>query len=189
VEELHLAAAGSAKQQIDLKHPYPFASLYTEPSNTISQMGGGEVRVYNCKQIFNTYCSMALGSSLQPKKHLFIYAAGQQNDNDACLIGVRYPTPVGWQTKDTADYDVHWNGVDMNLVFSSDRVKRKSVPERYLMCFVFLVVVQLREEGFLDENNRPKKALLPHMKRKCPLDAHFSDAIRIKNTVFQTHNL
>ena len=72
-------------------------------------------------------------------------------------------------------------------VFSVERSNKKSASDKEEMCFVYLVVVELREEGYLDNHNRPNRSLQFDTKRNCPLNADWSDVIAIKNTIFQSY--
>jgi hypothetical protein len=88
----------------------------------------------------------------------------------------------------TSDYKKFWSGVDLEKIFSPDRVKKKSSSEKEEMCFVYLVVVALRENGLMDVHNQGKPSLLFDTKRNCSLDSNSPDDISIKNTVFQSYN-
>lgn len=171
-------AAGAMSTQIDLRHPFPFPSLGAAESND------GQVNVFNCKQIFNQYCSIMLGTSIQPKKVLYKYS-NQPGDRNI-LKSIRYPTPHGWHKLSAEDFQIFWGGVDFDEVFSAERSKRKSASEKEEMAFVYLVAVELRKQGFLNRNNRPEKSLQFDTKRRCSLAADWSDAIRVKDTVFQS---
>ena len=44
----------------------------------------------------------------------------------------------------------------MRLIFGEpERIRNKSASEREEMMFVYMVVVELREQGLLDSNNKP----------------------------------
>jgi hypothetical protein len=169
------SAISSMCVSVDQRHPYPFAA---------SNAGDcGDVSVFNCKQIFNQYCSITLGKSVRPKVDLYTYA--NKPGTQKILSSMRYPTPHGWQSMTETDYMLFWSGVDLEQrVFSPDRIKRKSCSEKEEMCFVYIVVVELRERGFLDRHNRPLFRF--ETKRSCPLTGAVPSGISIKNTVFQS---
>ena len=172
-QELQIAAL-SMSTAIEQRHPYPYYSTNT-----------GEVNVFNCKQIFNQYCSGVLGTSLKPKSDLYHYshAPGQQKQLDK----IRYPTPEGWRTLSENDYRSYWNGVDMTKIFSSGRNKNKSASEKEEMAFVFIATVDLRKRGYLDSNNAPNASIKFNARRKCHLDGDWAaEAIRFKNVVVQS---
>jgi len=74
----------------------------------------------------------------------------------------------------------------MDQIVCDERSKRKSQPEKEEMCFVYLVVVFLREQNFLDNHNRPNPAIRAEIRRTCMLTADWSIPIAIKNSVFQS---
>jgi endoribonuclease Dicer len=170
------SAISSMSVSVDQRHPYPFSSAPNE----------GQVSVFNCKQLFNQYCAMSLGVPVRPKVDLYRYA--NKPGDQKLLSCVRYPTPSGWMSISTSDYKKFWSGVDLEKIFSPDRVKKKSSSEKEEMCFVYLVVVALRENGLMDVHNQGKPSLLFDTKRNCSLDSNSPDDISIKNTVFQSYN-
>jgi len=175
-------AALSMSSTVTPRHPYP-----TPPLGMVSASNAeGEVNVFNCKQIFNQYCSVTLGTTIQPKKDLYRYA-NLPGDRKVLSV-VRYPTPMGWQSKSSADYQEFWRDINVEDVFSSaERVKRKSASDKEEMCFVYLVVVHLRQMGFLDAHNRPDRSMEFEARRCCSLqEKDWSEAISIKNTIFQS---
>ena len=182
--EIH-DAAKSSRTCIDGVHPYPPRRSTNNYQDGTDGHDDGEVNVYNCKQIFNQYCSIALGASIQPKKVLYKY----QWDGDRKILSmIRFPTPHGWQSIDERHYMSFWNGVNMEEVFHEDRVKRKSASEKEEMSFVYIVVVDLRERGYLNNHNKPNPSIKLETKRRCVLsDDWSSTAISIKNTVFQSY--
>ena len=177
--ELRKAAVSVSKKEVDLKHPYPFTSLGYTATN------GGEVNVYNCKQIFNHYCSIVLGSTIQAKKVLYKYS-NKQGDQKV-LAEVRFPTPDGWNYKTENDYKDFWAGVDMEDVLDAERVNRKTVSEKEEMCFVYVVVVELRQRGLLGNNNQPNMSVHFETRRMCPVDEWSPPMIQIKNLIFQSN--
>ena len=178
-EEL-MGAVDAINLPLDQGHPYPFRGR-----GTFITDGSGEVNVFNAKQIFNQYCSITLGSSVQPKKDLYQYssAPGEQK----VLSKIRFPTPNGWHSLGYSDYKSFWGRTNMDGIVIAERSKSKSQSEKEEMCFVYLVVVLLREQKYLGSRNRPDSAIKSDVKRTCPLSAHWSNAIAIKNTVFQSY--
>lgn len=159
-----------------LSHPYPVSPQ------------SGQVNVYNCKQIFNQYCSMSLGSPVQPKKDLYRYEP-HTSGTQKMLQAVLYPTPEGWKSKTVDDFLDYWEHTDRDHIFSCpERVKRKSNSEQEEMMFVFLVVVELRKTGCLDEHNSPNSFDKVKTRRICRLDDDWPPAISIKNTIFQSQH-
>ena len=173
-------AIGSIAMPFDQRHPYPFRGR-----GTFVNDASGEANVFNSKQIFNQYCSITLGASLQPKKDLYQYShkPGEQK----ILSKIRFPTPNGWRRLCYADYQSFWGSTDIDQVVAAERSKKKSSSEKEEMCFVYMVVVLLREQGYLDSHNRPDSAIRSDAKRTCPLSAGWLNAIAIKNTVFQSY--
>ena len=102
---------------------------------------------------------------------------------------VRFPTPLGWKRIDEKQYKEFWYGVNMNTIFPTDRVKHKTTSEKEEMCFVYLIVVELRERDYLDQHNKPNASIIYDTKRNCSLDEDWtsSNTISIKNTVFQSY--
>ena len=173
-------AIGAISIPLDQGHPYPFRG-----QGTFLTDGSGEVNVFNSKQIFNQYCSITLGAIVQPKKDLyqFSHKPGEQK----VLSKIRFPTPNGWRSVCYADFQSFWGTTNIDQLVSAERSKRKSQPEKEEMCFVYIVVVLLREQGYLDSHNRPDAAIRSDVRRTCPLSANWSNAIAIKNTVFQSY--
>lgn len=178
LKESDLSAAASAMNlSMYQRHPYPWA---TARGNVES---GAEVNVFNCKQIFNQFCSITLGATIQPKKVLYQYTflpGGQK-----VLCKVRFPTREGWRSLTETDYTTFWSSVDFNSIFPMERC-RKSSSEKREMSFVYLVVVQLREKGLLDDHNTPDRSIQLAARENCPLSSSWSDAIHFKNKVFQS---
>ena len=175
-------AATSINIPFDERHPYPF-----QGRRVIDADDQGEVNVFNCKQIFNQYCSMSLGASIQPKKILFKYewtAGGRK-----VLSMVRYPSPHGWVTLSYIDFKSFWGKTNFDPIFCEQRVKRKTTLEKEEMCFVYMVVVQLREDKFLNSHNKVNPTIGIHVRQNCPLDADWPRTIAINNRVFQSENM
>jgi hypothetical protein len=162
------------------KHPYPFGGRQQAFSES-----SGEVNVFNAKQIFNQYCSITLGLTVQPKTDLYQY----RNEPGAqkLLSKIRFPTPDGWRSISHVLYKSFWEKTDMDQIVSVKRSKRKTQSEKEEMCFVYIAVVLLREGGLLDIHNRPDVAIRVDVKRNCDLTARWSDTISIKNAVFQSY--
>jgi hypothetical protein len=182
---------------VDDRHPYPFGCrrVITGVSSSSSPIPG-EVSVYNCKQILNQYCSMTLGQSISPKAQLYEYQAPadtagfvrQSQQQRKVLLSVRYPTPSGWQVKNSKDYTSFWSSdINLDLVFGEEeRIKKKSGPEREEMLFVYIVVVELRERGFLNAHNKPctnDADFLFHVKRNCPVKKNQQDGSSLSASV------
>eukprot|EP00923_Selenidium_pygospionis_P003499 GHVN01005522.1.p1 GENE.GHVN01005522.1~~GHVN01005522.1.p1 ORF type:complete len:521 (+),score=116.62 GHVN01005522.1:622-2184(+) len=139
------------------RHPYPFNSRPYVIGSVSDETPAGEVNVFNCKGLFNTFCSMALGKTVSPKRDLFVYLPSSATSSDQqrkVLIQVRYPTPHGWAVKSKDEFDSFWNGVDLSMVFDSERGANKTEREKEEMCWVYLVVIDLRDRGYLDAHNR-----------------------------------
>lgn len=160
------------------RHPFPFNSR-EKPTDD------GEVNVYNCKQILNQYCSITLGKSISPKTELYKFDVETRSSRKV-LVNVRYPTPDGWQSKASADYMAFWAGEDMSQVFSPDRVKKKSASEKEEMAFVFVVVVTLRELGYLDSHNKPDPSIRFAIRRNCLLQPQSPAGLKLKANIFQS---
>ena len=141
--------------------------------------------MFNCKQIFNKYCSIILGTTIQPKKSLYQYTNRPREQK--VLSKIRFPTPLGWRSLEETDYKKFWYGVDLEKIFSADRVKKKSASDKEETRFVYLVVLELRQQGFLSSYNKPNSSIQFETRRNCPLDSNWSRAIRLKNIVFQSN--
>jgi hypothetical protein len=126
-----------------------------------------------------------LGNPFDPAK-VDLYTYANKPGTQKILSSMRHPTPHGWQSMTETGYTQFWSRVDLEQrVFLPDRNKRKSCSEREEMCFVYIiVVVELRERGFLDRHNRPMFRY--ETKRNCPLTGAVPSGISIKNTVFQS---
>lgn len=164
------------------RHPYPPSPL----ESVSASCEEGQVNVFNSKQIFNRYCSMALGTQVQPKKDLYTYS--NEPGERKILESIRYPTPDGWQFIWSDEYREFWKSeLNMESIFSSaERVKRKSASDKEEMCFVYVIVVRLRETGLLDSHNRPDSAKRFDTQRNCPLIQERSSEIAIRNRVIQS---
>jgi ERCC4-related helicase len=185
--EFH-AAAVSMSTSVDQVHPYPFSSTIQRAASAQDGSNNsnrtGEVNVFNCKQIFNQYCSITLGASIKPSQDLYQYssAAGEKKR----LAKIRAPTPNGWFTMSEYDYRAFWKNVDLDKVFPAERMKKKSASDLEEMAFVYMMTVELRENGLLDCHNQPNKSILFDTKRRCSLASDWSEAIRFKTTVSQS---
>jgi hypothetical protein len=110
------SAISSMSVSVDQRHPYPFSSAPSE----------GQVSVFNCKQLFNQYCAMSLRVPVRPKVDLYLYTnkPGEQK----VLSSVRYPTPSGWMSVSTSDYQNF--GRESTLRKSSHPDESKTSPRR-----------------------------------------------------------
>lgn len=170
------AATAKIALPFTIHHPYPDASTCE-----------GLVTLFNCKQIFIQYCSQTLGMPVQPKKDLYRYLSLHRHGFQKILLTVRFPTPKGWRMKSTGDVVGFWKYADRDHVSTSDRTKRKTLSEKEEMKFVYVVVLQLRLDGYLDAGNSPCQAMTT--RRACRLDDSWPDeTISIKNTVFQSYS-
>ena len=173
------AAALSMTFSASVRHPYPFPTSDAISTDRVE----GQVNVFNCKQIFNTYCSMSLRTTVPPKKHLYNYCnkPGEQK----VLASIRYPTPEGWMVMSSEGYREFWQdeSTRIKLFASSTRSKRSDQEE---MCFVYAIVVTLREVGYLDERNLPNAARRLDTLRNCPLVKEEQREISITNRVIQS---
>eukprot|EP00978_Attheya_sp_CCMP212_P031366 scaffold118224_cov58-Attheya_sp.AAC.2 len=169
------------------RHPYPF---FASASDEATRDDHGEVNVFNCKQIFNQYCSITLGRSISPKTVLYEYASSPGNERKM-IKNIRCPTPSGWKEMTDDFYRTFWSGVDIGKIFHEDRAKTKTTSEKEEMCFVYLVVVQLREGELLDRHNKPVSDLdlRDEIKRNCPLEPPNSSDCMISLKDKVTHNL
>ena len=172
-------AAESMSSTIDLRHPFPFPSLGGPPPAE-----DGQVNVFNCKKIFNNFCSVMLGTTIRPKNDLYKYR--NQPGERKILESIQFPTPDGWHAKSAEDYGEYWRGCDFEKLFSSERTRRKSAPEKEEMAFVYIVVVELRKQGLLNQHNQPVKIFQFDTKRSCSLAAEWCDTIHVKNAIFQS---
>jgi endoribonuclease Dicer len=180
MQELQKAAT-SINIPFGERHPYPFQARRGTDAND-----EGEVNVFNCKQIFNQYCSMSLGASIQPKKTLYKY---ESTGGRKVLSMVRYPSPHGWVTLSYGDFKSFWGNTDFEPIFCAQRVKRKTTSEKEEMCFVYKVVVQLREDKYLNSHNKVNPTIGIDVRQNCPLDAGWPRTISINNRVFQSENV
>lgn len=174
-------AVSSINIPFDQRHPYPY-----QARRGLLGSDTGEINVFNCKQIFNQYCSMVLGASIQPKKML--YQFHRRSDGSKLLSRVRYPSPNGWVSLSDQDFESFWGKTNFDQIFSpGERIKRKSSSEKQEMCFVYMIAVHLREDGYLDSHNRPNRSIEFEVRRNCPLDANWPPKISIHNRVFQSN--
>ena len=132
---------------------------------------------------------LQLGANISPKKVLY-KQRWEEKDGRKILSMVRFPTPLGWKSIDEKQYKEFWYGVNMNNIFHTDRVKHKTTSEKEEMCFVYLIVIELRERDYLDQHNKPNASIIYDTKRNCSLDEDWTSStntISIKNTVFQSY--
>ena len=165
------------------RHPFPFRSSQASSSSE------GEVSIYNCKQIFNTYVATVLRKSVSAEQELFQYE-DTPDGKPRRLAAIRYPSPTGWsQFTYENHYRPFWEHDPPETIFVSDRLKRKSASEKEEMAFVYFVCVMMRTMGHLDSRNRPSALAKTDAERKCPLDADWSNVkqVDIKNSVFQSY--
>ena len=170
-------AATSMAQKITWRHPYPFNS------------NEGQVNVFNCKQIFNTYCSMVLGETVKPKQDLFRYQYHKPGE-PKIIERIRFPTPESWKEKNTKHFEEFWQDVNVEELFSGgdSGTKSKKTSEKEEMMFVYMVVVHLREQKYLNCHNRPDPIQQIQTRRCCKLDDPWpDDSISIRNRIFQSY--
>ena len=192
-QELQNAVISNMTIPLDQRHPYPFR----KKDDQIVCSPEGEVNVYNCKQIFNTYCSIVLGASIQPNKILYKYSSDFNNTtfdtaSPKFLSSIRFPTPYGWQSIRYTEYKSFWKGVNFDIdVFDNNRIqsKRKSSSDKEEMCFVYLVVIYLRQQKYLDDHNRPNPNVIQpnDVRRLCPNLMSNDYDMTIQNQVFQSY--
>ncbi|KAL7532128.1 hypothetical protein ACHAXR_004449 [Thalassiosira sp. AJA248-18] len=180
--ELQLNQAMRDMDVFSSKHPYP--SRHEMAGSDVV----GVVSIFNCKQIFNNYCSIMLQKSLSAEKHLYTY---KEVGDRKILDKIRYPTPSGWDRVCSSDYKDYWYDTDMDQVFEEARTKKKSSSEKEEMAFVYIAVVDLREKGYIDRHNKPTTdmEMRANARRNCPMsDRTAPDGLNIKDNVFQSHN-
>jgi endoribonuclease Dicer len=161
---------------IKKRHPFPFTS---------SQDGSGEVNVFNCKQIFFRYCSIVLCASISPEEHLYEFTT--MDDGTRLLSRIRYPTSTCWIYVDVAECREFWAGVNMDIIFQSERSKTKSQLDKHEMQCVYVVVVELRKRNLLDNHNMPNNLNSTEVRKNCPLEESLVDEFAIKNNIFQSY--
>ena len=168
-------AASSISNKSTPQHPFP------------SDGGEGQVTVYNCKQIFNRYCSVSLGTCFQPKYDLYEYVNDDLGLRPKSLAKVRYPAPDGWKSMTISDFKEFW-GEDMEYVFGcAERTKKKTAAEKEEMCFIYMIVVELRKTKLLDRRNAADPLRVFETRRNCPLKEDYAnESISIKNNIFQS---
>lgn len=158
------------------KHPFPFSS----------QSEQGQVNVNNCKQIFCQYCAGILGASVVPTKHLYTFEKNAPGVEERKILSIRYPSPDGWIEVNRSEWLDFFEGDDINLLFPRDRSKNKSTADKLELCFVYVVVVRLRERGFLDANNNINGNVPLRARSLCRLNSVADNGITISNTIYQT---
>ena len=85
------------------------------------------------------------------------------------------------------DYREFWVGSNMTDVFgSAQRTKRKTDSEKEEMCFVYVIVVTLRQSGWVDEHNCPLASTRFETKRNCPFRPERPKETKITNRVIQS---
>ena len=73
----------------------------------------------------------------------------------------------------------------MQRVFQAERVTKKSASEMEEMAFVYFIVVELREKGHLDRNNRPDESIRFATRRNCDLSQPQAlPGLNLKDSVF-----
>jgi len=151
------------------KHPYPFAASDREQ--------GGLVNIYNCKEIFVYYCARVLGRSINPPLEMYDFDVSG-------LAAVQFPSPESWSIISQAEVESFWEPVDVDSLFSSSRAKNLSRDDKIERLFVYVAVVTLRENGYLNMYNKPSKEAMARSKQNCPF-RHSSPTcgITLKRTV------
>ena len=169
------------------KHPYP-RRLIEGGEEDIYSTDKGEVNVFNCKKIFNEYCNINLGESLNPKDQLYSY---KRVGDRTVLNQVRYPTPSGWNYVTLDEFNSFWRDTDMDGIFLSARTKKKTSSQKEEMAFVYIAVVKLRQGGLLGQHNKPKPDVVMKSaaRMNCVLGPRTPHGLNIKDKIFQSHNM
>jgi hypothetical protein len=76
-------------------------------------------------------------------------------------------------------------------VFDNTRIRkgRKSSSDKEEMCFVYLAVISLRQQNYLNGHNRPNPNIIHSndIRRLCPILSLDEYDITIQNQVFQSY--
>jgi hypothetical protein len=175
-EEEFLASVRTISITIEHRHPFPFTS---------SRDGSGEVNVFNCKQIFFQYCSIVLCASISPEEHLYEFTT--MDDGTRLLSRIRYPTSRGWMYVDVTECKEFWSGINMGIIFNSERSKNKTQHDKHEMQFVYVVVIKLRMGNLLDIHNMPNNLNFTEVRENCPVEVSCANEFVIKNNIFQSY--
>lgn len=129
---------------------------------------GGLVNIYNCVEIFHTYCSRVLGQSLNlAKSGILVYriekirsVLGEVRKH---LTRVRYPCPEGYFDVRLEDVDAHWGDHGVNDAIVPGR-PLKTAADKELHRFVYTVVVKMHAAGYLMADNQPSARAIAETK-------------------------
>lgn len=127
--------------------------------------GGGEVNVFNCRDIVYSYLAKVLRGTFFPDS-MYHYASDPAST--ATLTSVKYPTPDGMQTLEKSEVDEFWTGVSTQDLFDPARCKRYTTKDKEQLRFLFLVARRLREAKHLDGHNQPSTRAMEMTSMKCP---------------------
>jgi serine/threonine protein kinase len=123
--------------------------------------GEAVVNLSNAGKILRDYCAAVLRQEVAPKelctfRDEIVREAPLQLRRT--LLRVRFPTPEGWRAvaKDESDVDLTelFDACGTEIV-RHPRYLKVNNQQRDVLCFFYVVVVQLRREGLLDAMNRP----------------------------------
>ena len=127
----------------------------------------------NAKRIFLTYCTAVMKQNIDPKvlcrvQESTVGDSLQQFHNT--LQGLRYPSPEGWQelVKDASDSNLH----PFFLASGAEVVRSpeyQGIPnwKKDALCFFYVAVVLLRQNGWLDERNKATALALTYSQISC----------------------
>lgn len=155
------------------RHPYPFDTSCAHHEH-------GIVNVFNCKQVFNQYCSKVLGRSISPAHYLYTF-----DSTHTSIEKVRFPTPQGWLSINLRQTRQFWANTDLKSLFPKERSKNLNRAEKAEACIVYFAVVELREMKLLNAYNQPvvSAADINHV---CSLSTSSDVSINIKSLVLQS---
>jgi hypothetical protein len=136
--------------------------------------GEAEVNLSNAGKILQEYCTEVMQQQIAPRSLCRFRREAAHNSPQPepreTLEGVRYPSPEGWRevVKDEGNADVHALFLACGAeVVRHPRYANKTHRAKDVMCFFYVVVVQLRKHGLLDANNKPTAHATTYSRVQC----------------------
>jgi len=128
--------------------------------------GGGQVDLYNCPQIMYEYVAKVVGSIAKPKELILRF----KNNGPGCksIEKVVYPSPDGYQEVTAEEVDEYWGDVNIDSITDKARTRNWKQLDKIKRRHIYVVVIQMKQKGYLGPNNEPTSAAKTLTRRKCP---------------------
>ena len=147
-----------------------------------------EVNMFNCIPILYEYVQSVMRQPFEPESCLFTKMVEITSEipyvTTTIFTSVRYPTPEGYQVVDRNDSMEYWGDTDLSDLITAERSAMIDDLEKKKL--VFVAVVQLHKNGYLNNFNKPSNEALSSTREACESLGVLTPRINLKNSFKST---